>query len=197
MIVGDGLCHIAHTSAAAAPGRLHHASAVLLHSRQCLVFRSAVTAFANYAGIGVVKQRQQMFGCKTAAAHVAYLGKAFVGRQQMFERRVGTQQLLLYGAVPSPWCNLQVVAHVGRYVLKVGWCDESYVVGVALHVAHPFECSLYVVYQYHVTIVCPQRRQKSKVGAQLASGMRGCKTGLIGRKGNVVFGIEYMEFHFF
>ena len=126
-----------------------------------------------------------------------YLGEAFVGRQQMFERRVGTQQLLLYGAVPSPWCNLQVVAHVGRYVLKVGWCDESYVVGVALHVAHPFECSLYVVYQYHVAIVCPQRRQKSKVGAQLASGMRSCETGLVGRKGNVVFGIEYMEFHFF
>ena len=97
-----------------------------------------------------------MFGSKTAAAHLAYLGKTLVGGQQRFERRVGTQQLLLYGAVPSPRCNLQAVAHVGRYVLKVGWRDKCHVVSIALHVAHPFESRLYIVHQYHVAVVSPQ-----------------------------------------
>ena len=80
-------------------------------------------------------------------------------------------------------------------MLKVARGDERHVMGIALHVAHPFERRLHVVYQYHVAIVCPQRRQKTKVGTQLASGMRGCEARLVGSQSDIVFGIEYVKFH--
>ena len=47
-----------------------------------------------------------------------------------------------------------------------------------------------VVYQHHIALLGPQRRQKAEVVAQLAGGSWGCHPVAVGRQHDVVFGVE-------
>ena len=50
-----------------------------------------------------------------------------------------------------------------------------------------------MVDQYRIPILCPERRQKTKIAAQLSPGVRSREIGQIGSQSDVVFRIKYMK----
>jgi hypothetical protein len=53
----------------------------------------------------------------------------------------------------------------------------------------------YIIYKHKITIVCPKCRDEAQFRPQLPSNMWSRVVGKIGSQSDVMFRIEYMQFH--
>ena len=183
-LVGSGLVDISEPTSATAPRRFHYISIADVLKLAYIVNQSRT---ANSLVICFSELFQQILASPPAVAHRADAVKICVGWQQFLSDSIALQ-LKAQRPIPSPRTYL----FKWRKVLQVLVSHKSHIMGIATQVSDPAQCRCDIIDKDHIAILGPQRRQKTQVGAHLATCMRGHEIEHVRCKCYIVLGVKYM-----
>ena len=175
-----------HTTATAAPRRLHNHVSPLSHPVCNVTERRGHGRHAAHAASNQLDHRGQERHVGLATRQFAQLLNLLpAGNQRPVDAR--SRQFCRQGIVPSPRRHL-----VDMKLLQFRPLHKTDLARRALEPLHGQVRRVLVLYENAVICLCPQRRQESQVGPQPAGSMGGSeRPGTVCQR-QVVVGIEYM-----